>query len=327
MNRSVSRDQLGKPMSTTLVENHAAAVKHRPSIGLSPRRHSLLGITVDAVTGPELISLTVAHMKSGSGCLLVGNHNLHSLRLFHKLPEMKGFYDRCDLVHIDGMSLIALGRCMGLPLNRSHRTTYLDWIHTFLAEANRERCRMYVIGGTPQFADALPGVLRSSFPSLQVATHHGYVTSADDDAVLQDVTSFMPDVLMVGMGMPRQEAWILRNRSRLDAKLIFTCGAAFEYLVGGKKSPPRWAGRLGIEWLFRLVTEPRRLAYRYLLEPFYLIPLILRSALSRNGTKVALSMRGKRRLSYGQPASIASLHVEPAAPSRAVTEGNPQKAA
>jgi N-acetylglucosaminyldiphosphoundecaprenol N-acetyl-beta-D-mannosaminyltransferase len=270
-------------MSNKPLDNQFIEVHDRSLISLPARRHSLLGITVDAVTGPELIELAAAQIESGSGCLLFGNHNLHSLDLYHRLPEMKDFYDMCDLAHIDGMSLIIVGKWMGFPLNRSHRTTYLDWIHEFLSEANMRGWRLYVIGGTPEFANALPTVLRSSFPSLHVATHHGYISLADDDSVVQHLTAFSPDVVMVGMGMPQQEAWIVRNRSRLPAKVIFSCGAAYEYLTGAKKSPPRWAGQLGIEWLFRLITEPRRLARRYLVEPFGLIPLIAQAVFNRTG--------------------------------------------
>jgi N-acetylglucosaminyldiphosphoundecaprenol N-acetyl-beta-D-mannosaminyltransferase len=259
------------------------------------RRHSLLGINLDVVTGPELIGLAIAQVETGSGCMLFGNHNLHSLHLFHNLPEMKRFYGQCDLTHVDGMSLILLGRCFGLPVNRSHRTTYLDWIEDFLAEGDTRGWRLYVIGGTPEFANALPRALHLNFPGLQVATHHGYIGTADDDSVLRQLTSFAPDVVMVGMGMPQQEAWIVRNRDRATAKLIFNCGAAFEYLLGVKKSPPRWAGRLGIEWLFRLISEPRRLGRRYLVEPFLLVPLIAKAVVARTGSEPRLFRARSRR--------------------------------
>jgi N-acetylglucosaminyldiphosphoundecaprenol N-acetyl-beta-D-mannosaminyltransferase len=282
-------------MSTKPREEQANDVQQRVPIVTPGRRHSLLGISLDVVTGAELIGLSIAQVETGSGCLLFGNHNLHSLHLFHKSSEMRRFYAQCDLTHVDGMSLIALGRCMGLPLNRSHRTTYLDWIHDFLAEANTRGWRLYVIGGTPEFADALPSTLHSSFPCLQVATHHGYIGAADDDAVLQQLTAFSPDVVMVGMGMPQQEAWIVRNRHRVTAKVIFNCGAAYEYLVGAKKTPPRWAGQLGIEWLFRLVTEPRRLARRYLVEPIFLIPLIAQAVIAHIGSAPTLARARSRR--------------------------------
>ena len=89
--------------------------------------------------------------------------------------------------------------------------------------------------------------------------------------MLAAIAAFDPDVLMVGMGMPQQETWVLDNRAALKRAAIFTVGAAFDYEAGVQRTPPRWTGRLGVEWLARLASEPRRLAWRYLVEPWSLL--------------------------------------------------------
>jgi N-acetylglucosaminyldiphosphoundecaprenol N-acetyl-beta-D-mannosaminyltransferase len=248
---------------------------------LKGRRHSLLGIKIDAVTGKELIETVTASIEAGCSQAVFGNHNLHSLHLFHKLPELRRFYDHCSLTHVDGMSLVLLARAMGLPLTRSHRTSYLDWIEEFLEVAAQKEWRLYVLGGPSDVAEALPKVLLEKYPRLQVRTHKGFFRIEEDRQVVESIAQFEPHVLMVGMGMPQQEAWILRNLSGLKAQTIFNCGAAFEYLAGAKHRPPRWAGQLGVEWLFRMASEPRRLAHRYLIEPLYLLPLLLQAASRR----------------------------------------------
>jgi N-acetylglucosaminyldiphosphoundecaprenol N-acetyl-beta-D-mannosaminyltransferase len=245
------------------------------------RRYDLLGITVDAITSSQLIDAAAAAVESGARNLIFGNHNLHSLHLFHKEASLRQFYSRCHVTHIDGMSLVLLGRILGLSMERQHRTTYLDWIEAFLATAEARGWKIYVLGGSKESAGALPGLLQNRFPSLQIRSHHGFLTPNDDAAVLQDVAAFAPDVLMVGMGMPRQEHWIMKALPSLQTRLIFNCGAAFEYLVGAKYRPPRWAGQMGVEWLFRMFSEPRRLAGRYLIEPFQVLPLLARVALGR----------------------------------------------
>jgi N-acetylglucosaminyldiphosphoundecaprenol N-acetyl-beta-D-mannosaminyltransferase len=244
-------------------------------------RHTLLGITIDAVTSQQLIDAAVAAVESKRRNLIFGNHNLHSLHLFHSQVDLAEFYANCHLTHIDGMSLILLGRILGLPLARQHRTTYLDWIEAFLTTAEIKGWKIYVLGGTAESAASLPELLHENFPALKIRSHHGFITRTDDAAILQDIREFTPDALMVGMGMPRQERWIVQALPFLNTSLIFNCGAAFEYLVGAKYRPPRWAGQLGVEWLFRMLSEPRRLAGRYLVEPFCIVPLLAKAAVNR----------------------------------------------
>jgi N-acetylglucosaminyldiphosphoundecaprenol N-acetyl-beta-D-mannosaminyltransferase len=253
------------------------------------RSFTLLGVDLDAVTNRQLVNAAIAQVETGTGTALFGHHNLHSLHLFHGSAEMRRFYAQCQLTHIDGMSLVMLGRLMGLPLERRHRTTYLDWIEDFLAEAAERQWKIYIVGGTPEFALELPEILYEKFSGLRVKTHHGYVKADEDKSILREMDEFAPEIVMVGMGMPRQEQWIVRNRDSLSAPILFSCGAAFEYLAGVQQRPPRWAGQMGVEWLFRLAMNPRRLASRYLVEPAQLLPLMLRAGVGRLSGSSALA--------------------------------------
>jgi N-acetylglucosaminyldiphosphoundecaprenol N-acetyl-beta-D-mannosaminyltransferase len=93
---------------------------------------------------------------------------------------------------------------------------------------------------------------------------------------LAEIERFRPDILMVGMGMPRQEHWIVENLEHIHAHAILTSGACMDYLAGVVPIAPRWMGRFGVEWMFRLWSEPSRLWQRYLLEPWFLLMLLLR---------------------------------------------------
>jgi N-acetylglucosaminyldiphosphoundecaprenol N-acetyl-beta-D-mannosaminyltransferase len=127
--------------------------------------------------------------------------------------------------------------------------------------------------------------LAERFPGFEWRAEHGYIDDGDRSATTQSVITaiaeFNPHLLFVGMGMPRQELWIARNRKRLATNVILPCGAAIDYVAGVVPTPPRWLGALGAEWLFRLATEPRRLAYRYLIEPWALAGPLLRALLRR----------------------------------------------
>src|SRR5690606_25524795 len=124
----------------------------------------------------------------------------------------------------------------------------------------------------------------------QIAVHHGYFDAegAANAALLGAIAAFDPDVVLVGMGMPRQELWIIDNRPALKRGVLFPVGAAFDYEAGVQRAAPRVLGALGVEWLFRLAAQPRRLAFRYLVEPWFLLPAAvadLRAAMARRAAR------------------------------------------
>lgn len=98
----------------------------------------------------------------------------------------------------------------------------------------------------------------------------------ENERVLARINAWHPDILLVGMGMGRQERWVLENRDRLDVPVVAVCGACIEYFAGSVKTAPRWLGPLGLEWAFRLLSDPRRFAWRYLVEPWLAIAFLVR---------------------------------------------------
>jgi N-acetylglucosaminyldiphosphoundecaprenol N-acetyl-beta-D-mannosaminyltransferase len=253
----------------------------------APRRVRLLGGDVDLTTPQEMLRFAGVAAEGG-GTAVIANHNAHSLFLLRRSAQMRAFFADADLVQIDSTPLILWGRFLGLPLRRAMRSTYLDWREEFWRLADARGWRVFYLGGAPGVAETAARRLAGRWPNAHIAVHHGYFDPAPDAAgnqrVLAEIAAFDPDILLVGMGMPLQEAWVLQNRARIRRGAIFTVGAAFDYEAGAQKTPPRWTGRLGVKWLARLAAEPKRLAYRYLVEPWSLIgPAIedARAALAR----------------------------------------------
>ncbi|MEW5860888.1 MAG: WecB/TagA/CpsF family glycosyltransferase [Cyanobacteriota bacterium] len=243
-------------------------------------KHSLhlLGVTVYPLTIDNLHSL-IAEAVTNSQRWIIANHNLHSIYLYHHDRKMRDFYAKADYVHVDGMALVLLGKFLGLPLSREHRVTYADWTYPLMAEAVQQGWRVFYIGSKPGIAERGADILRERYPGLQIVTTHGYFdahpNSQENQAVLEKINAYQPHVLMVGMSMPRQEHWIADNLENLSANAILTAGAAIDYVAGAVPTPPRWAGKLGLEWLFRLLAEPQRLWRRYLVEPWFILRLFL----------------------------------------------------
>lgn len=236
---------------------------------------SVLGVTAEAVTVDDLHA-AIERAVSADHRLLIGYHNLHSVYLFHRDARMRAFYSAADLVHIDGMPLVWLASLLGYPVAKEHRVTYVDWFPLLASMLDEKKWRLFGLGASPEVASEAEKHVISTYPGIQVRFHHGYFAGetggSENNKVLGLIADFHPHVLLVGMGNPRQEIWTLANLDRLAANAVLMGGGVFDYFGGAVPSPPRWMGALGLEWLARLVAEPRRLGKRYLVEPWFLLP-------------------------------------------------------
>lgn len=250
-------------------------------------RIRLLGQVMDRMR-PEEVMRQLAEWVRAREKAVIANHNLHSLHLIRTEPRVAEFYARADLVQIDSTPLIAFGRLVGRGTRRKHRSTYLDWREHFWSLADRERWRVMFIGGAEGVADAAADRLRARHGRVELAVRSGYFDAApgsgDNRRLVAEVTDFAPQVLLVGMGMPRQEIWIADHLDALPDCVVLNVGAAFDYEAGVQKAAPRWMGKAGLEWLYRLAVDPKRLFHRYCVEPWHLIGPItddLKGALRR----------------------------------------------
>jgi N-acetylglucosaminyldiphosphoundecaprenol N-acetyl-beta-D-mannosaminyltransferase len=240
--------------------------------------YSMLGIRVGAYDVPRLNARLIDAVE-GNEQIVVANHNLHSLYLHDRDPKLRAFHAGAEVTHADGMSLVLVARLLGVPLTRRHRVTYIDWLGPLLAEAVRHGWRVFALGGEPGVYDRAAKELRTRHPGLELAGTHGYFDptpgSAGNRDVLERIATYRPHVLLVGMGMPRQEHWVYDNRAELTANAILMSGAALDYVAGVVPTPPRRAAALGLEWLWRLASEPGRLWRRYLVEPWFVFWRVL----------------------------------------------------
>ncbi|ASE40043.1 WecB/TagA/CpsF family glycosyltransferase [Brevundimonas vesicularis] len=249
-------------------------------------RVTILGQSMDLVKPEEVLHHIQQAVRQGAKSL-IANHNLHSLYLMRKRPELGAFYDRADLIEVDSTPLLAFSRALGLHSRGFHRCTYLDWRDHFWSVANRQGWRVLSVGGAPGVGDEAARRLKLRYPDADIAIHHGFFNarpgSSENAAVLDRITAFQPNILFVGMGMPRQELWIAENFERLPDCVILSVGAAFDYEAGVQSAAPRWMGRAGIEWAYRLLHDPKRLFVRYCVEPWTLLPLAVRDIRQARG--------------------------------------------
>lgn len=227
----------------------------------------------------DFVSWHIAHRQRA----LITHLNMHGLAMMYESVAMSRLMRRREtVVTVDGMSLILLSRLAGYRLTAKNRVTSLDYIDGMLHRSVAAGWNIYYIGGKAETLSRGVDYLRRRYPGLKINGHHGYfnlefVSSSDiGRKLLEEIKDRKVDLLIVGMGMPKQEELVESIRNLVDVPVILTIGAMLEYFAGSLRMPPRWLGPLGLEWLFRLATAPRRLAFRYLVEPFILMNKLIR---------------------------------------------------
>lgn len=255
------------------------------------KRINFLGIEVDLLTLEHLNTIVRESILTDKK-VIIANHNLHSIYISNRSNKLQTFFSKVHFIHIDGMSLIYIAKLIGFNISRRYRVTYVDWMKSLFTLANQNKWRVFYLGSTEESINASKSIFSNNYPGIVWLGHSGYFNfdSKENIKIVQKINNFRPNILMVGMGMPRQESWISNEFDSLNANVILPCGAALDYLVGNIKTPPRWMGLIGFEWLFRLIDEPKRLWRRYLVEPWFVFGLIIKELYS---TKKGIQKKNK----------------------------------
>ncbi len=265
---------------------------------IADRSGRILGFKVTPVTEPEImeaVALSREHVEQ----LIIASMNLHGLYVASVSPEFVELHELDQtLVHTDGSAPIYLAKAEGLPVGFEHRTGVHDWLPVLAEEAGAHGWRIFCLGSQASTNAKAVERLRQDSGGGDIAGRNGFFdvdSAAEVDAILQEIDDFDPDIVVVGLGMGRQEEWILNHRERLGARVVITCGACLEYMAGEMPLPPKWFGPTGLFMVVRVVTRPRRYAFRYLVEPGQLL-----FELARSGRLSAFASRRVRSLT-GRP--------------------------
>ena len=192
--------------------------------------------------------------------------NAHVVNQSRAIPELQRALESADLVYCDGYGVRLAARVLDVPI--PHRMTGADWVWGLAALCEASGSSIYLLGSEPKIAADAAERLRRWYPNLEVAgSHHGYfeLDSAHNERVIEDINARAPDIVLVGMGTPKQEMWVERYSERIDANVVWTVGALLDYVAGRVPRAPRWLADNGLEWIFRLAIEPHRMWRRYLL--------------------------------------------------------------
>jgi len=251
---------------------------------LNVKTVDVLGLSVAALRRTELTQLldrTLQHDTRG----WMSYVNIRAVNLANEIPWFKVFLNESIVAYCDGMG-VRLG-AMFLRERIPERIVMTDWLLDVCELAQRTGRIIYFLGSTKSIVSKTVLVLRNLFPNLAVGGYHnGYVDSSEISRVISDINSSGAEILVVGMGMPLQERWILDHWGDLNVKIALNAGSCFDYIAGAKKRCPRFVGNLGLEWLYRLIQEPLRLWRRYLIGNPKFVLLCLREAFRRSSQRI-----------------------------------------
>jgi N-acetylglucosaminyldiphosphoundecaprenol N-acetyl-beta-D-mannosaminyltransferase len=224
----------------------------------------ILGMRVDPTSyeeATEKVLLWAAAGESRYVCVA----NVHMLMEAHDDPSLRALVNAADLVTPDGMPLVWMLRKLGHP--HQERVCGPELTSRVCAEAARRGVPVGFYGGHPEALEALVRNLSARFPGLRVVYAYSPpfrpLTPEEDERVTEEINASGAQILFVGLGCPKQEWWMAEHKGRVRAVMLGV-GAAFDFHAGRVRQAPVWMQRAGLEWLFRLVQEPRRLWRRYL---------------------------------------------------------------
>ena len=226
----------------------------------------VLDVRVNAVQIPDTLRILERWIVDGARARYVAVTGMHGASEAQKDPDFKRALDGADLVVPDGMPLVWLGRLRGFG-NLRRRVYGPELMETFCRQTG-SKYRHFFYGGAPGVADQLAKVEQERH-GVQVAGTYcppfRPLTSEEELEIESIINQASPDVLWVGLSTPKQEMWMYRYRDKLQVPVMLGVGAAFDLNTGRLKQAPRWMRENGLEWLFRLLAEPRRLWRRYIL--------------------------------------------------------------
>lgn len=251
----------------------------KPSRGTRPQ---LLGCPIDAVDMDEAVARCEQAIVSRR-YLQHMSINAAKLVALAGDAELRRAVETCDLITADGQSVVWAGRLLGVRL--PERVAGIDLMERLLAAANENGHAVYILGARPEVLETAIARLRERYPRLRIAgARDGYYADSEVDRVCEEIRGAKPDILFVAMSSPRKEYFLDSRGGDLGVPFAMGVGGSVDVLAGITRRAPRPLQRLGLEWAYRLIQEPRRLAGRYLRTNGRFAWMVLRAALTRRGS-------------------------------------------
>jgi N-acetylglucosaminyldiphosphoundecaprenol N-acetyl-beta-D-mannosaminyltransferase len=238
------------------------------------RRQHFAEVPVDLLTMEETVAGALEVVESG-GFAQHGAINAAKVVRFQDDKELLAAVAQSEVITADGQSVVWAGRLLGLSI--PERVTGIDLMHRLLQLADERELRVFLLGARQEVVAAVAERVQREFPRAQiVGSRNGYFDDDEEPAIVASIAEARPNFLFVAIESPRKELFLARNRAAFGSCFAVGVGGTFDVLAGKVKRAPELAQRLGLEWFFRMIQEPRRLGMRYVSGNTRFVLLVIR---------------------------------------------------
>lgn len=239
----------------------------------------LFGVPISAITLDEALD-RIAETIGRHGRLRIGVVNAAKIVNMRRNDSLRRDVLSSDLILADGLSIVWAGRLLGCPL--PERVAGIDLMLGMLRRGNEHGYRVYCFGATDEVLHKVIGRITADYPNIHlVGARNGYFAPEEEGAIAAEIATARPDIVLVGMSSPKKEEFLARWSDQLGVPVCHGVGGSFDVLAGRVKRAPQSWQRLGLEWLYRVKQEPRRLWRRYLVTNTIFCWMLLAEVLSR----------------------------------------------
>lgn len=226
------------------------------------RRIDFLGCPIDCYTSNELLTSLKSEIDNRTGRRLIHFVNANKVAQAYEDPSMREILWRGDYVLADGQPLLPMAKMLGQRI--PERIDGIGLMEKLLGLANQHKYRIYLLGAKQDILEACVRKIQERYPNLIVAGYrNGYFKPAEVPGIISNLNATKPDMLFIGIGTPIKEQLADKYRDQIDAAIVQGVGGSFDVIAGLVKRAPRWMQVLCLEWLYRVLQEPRRMFWRY----------------------------------------------------------------
>lgn len=241
------------------------------------------GLRTARLSRRDMMTMMVAECAAARGDnralpKLIFTANGHSIALAATDAKFRSILDEADMIHADGQPVVLASRWLThTPV--PERTATTDFFHDGAIAASAHDLSFYLLGATEDVNAACAEIMQQRHPRLRIAgRRNGYFSKSEEAAICEDINASGADIVWVGLGVPFEQEFCVRNKHRLRAGWLVTAGGCFNFVTGHYARAPEWMQRAGLEWLYRLWREPKRLWLRYAItNPVALAMMLMRT--------------------------------------------------
>ena len=247
---------------------------------MEENRYKILNSYVNAISMEE----TIAEVEKIIEKRVPTQHvviNALKINLMEKDEKLRKIVNSCPIINADGISIIWAAKKLGIPLKE--RITGCDLFQELVKKSAEKGYKIYLFGAEEEVVKKVKETFEKQYPSLQIVGYrNGYFTEKDEPEIVNDIRKSGADILFVAFSSPKKEYWINKYINKLNVPFVMGVGGSFDIVAQVTARAPRWMQHCGLEWLYRLIQEPRRMWKRYIIGNIKFIILTYKTKLLKN---------------------------------------------